>query len=73
MGKIDYKERYGITMISIVITIIVLIILSGVVINILLGDNGIITRAIETNRIIAIETKKEEVRRSKISNLRSTN
>ena len=39
------KEQKGITLIALVITIIVLLILAGVTIATLLGDNGIITRA----------------------------
>ena len=38
------KER-GITLVSLVVTIIILIILAGISINILLGEQGIITRA----------------------------
>ena len=37
----------GITLIALVITIIVLIILAGISINMLLGDNGIVTRTIK--------------------------
>ena len=39
------KNNKGITMISLVVTIIVLIILAGVSINMLVGDNGIISQA----------------------------
>ena len=39
------KEQKGITLIALVITVIVLLILAGVTIATLLGDNGIITRA----------------------------
>ena len=39
------KKEKGITLIALVVTIIVLIILAGVSINILVGDNGIITQA----------------------------
>lgn len=39
------KEKKGITLIALVITIIVLLILAGVTIATLIGDNGIITRA----------------------------
>ena len=42
-GKL--KNKRGITLIALVITIIVLIILAGISINLLIGDNGIITRA----------------------------
>ena len=47
--KINTKERVkgknGITLIALVITIIVLLILAGVTIATLTGDNGILTKA----------------------------
>ena len=51
------KNQKGITLVSLVITIIVLIILAGISINILLGDNGIITKAQQAkeNTILAQE------------------
>lgn len=39
------EKNQGLTMISLVITIIVLLILAGVSINLIIGDNGILTRA----------------------------
>ena len=39
------KKQTGITLIALVITIIILIILAGVSINLVVGDNGIITTA----------------------------
>lgn len=48
MKKFKEELKYGkkgITLISLVVTIIVLLILAGVTINLTLGDNGIITRA----------------------------
>ena len=42
--KKDAKEN-GITLVALVVTIIVLLILAGVSLNLVLGDNGIITRA----------------------------
>lgn len=39
------KDEKGITLVALVVTIVVLIILAGVTINILIGDDGIITRA----------------------------
>ena len=39
------KKNTGVTMISLVVTIIVLIILAGVSMNMIIGDNGIITQA----------------------------
>ena len=44
MQKQKNKQR-GITLISLVVTIIVLIILAGVSINMIVGENGIITQA----------------------------
>lgn len=40
-----FKESYGITMISLVIMIVLLIILAGVTINLSLGENGIFNKA----------------------------
>ena len=39
------KKEKGITLVSLVVTIIILIILAGISINIVLGDNGIINKA----------------------------
>jgi len=43
--KGDYTSQKGITLIALVITIIVLLILAGVTINMVLGDDGIIKQA----------------------------
>ena len=43
--KLEKKSSKGITLVALVVTIIVLIILAGVSINLVLGDNGIITMA----------------------------
>ena len=51
------KEQKGITLIALVITIIVLLILAGVSIAMLTGDNGILTKA-NTSKT---ETTKAEV------------
>ncbi len=39
------NNEKGITLVALVVTIIVLLILTGVSLNLVLGDNGIITRA----------------------------
>ena len=44
-STIKIKQTEGITLIALVITIIVLLILAGVTIATLTGENGIITRA----------------------------
>lgn len=46
-NELKIKNSKGITLIALVITIIVLIILAGVSINLVIGDNGIITKAKE--------------------------
>ena len=43
--KLNLKERKGITLIALVITIIVLLILAGVSVAMLTGQNGILTQA----------------------------
>ena len=53
------KEK-GITMITLVVTIIVLIILAGVSINMLVGDNGIITKAQQAKENIELAQVEEQ-------------
>ena len=48
--KANLKGRNGITLIALVITIIVLIILAGVSINLILGENGIIAKARQASK-----------------------
>lgn len=52
------KKENGITLIALVITIIVLLILAGVSIAMLTGDNGILTKASNAND----ETRKAEIK-----------
>lgn len=42
------KENGGITLVALVVTIVVLLILAGVSINLVLGENGIVTKAMES-------------------------
>jgi len=50
--KVFYlKDNHGITLITLVVTMIVLIILVGVSINLILGENGIITKVKEGKQI----------------------
>ena len=44
------KKNKGITLVALVVTIVVLLILAGVSINLVLGDNGIINKAKEAQR-----------------------
>ena len=55
------KER-GITLIALVITIIVLLILAGVTINMVLGDDGIIAQAKESTEVNKEGRLKEAVK-----------
>ena len=43
--KINLKNTKGITLVALVVTIIILIILAGVSINLVIGNNGIIANA----------------------------
>ena len=55
MTKLRLKKNKGMTLISLVVTIIILIILAAVTIRLVLGDNGIINKA----QTAADETTKE--------------
>lgn len=56
------KKKYnkGITLIALVITIIVLLILAGITIGTLMGENGILTRARKSTR----RNQKSSIQRS---------
>ena len=41
----NMKNNKGITLVALVVTIVVLLILAGVSINMVLGENGIVTKA----------------------------
>ena len=47
MKKTNLRKSNGITLIALVITIIVLLILAGVAISMLSGENGILIKATE--------------------------
>ena len=57
------KEMKGITLIALVITIVVLMILAGVSINIVLGDDGIIKKAKEAAETTRRASAEEEMNR----------
>ena len=60
-AKKEIKNTNGITLIALVITIIVLLILAGVTIATLTGDNGIITRTSDAKEETEIASIKEQV------------
>ena len=57
------KQQKGITLVSLVITIVVLIILAGVAISLTLGDNGIFNKATagKENYMLAANEEKAEL------------
>ena len=56
----ELKKNKGITLIALIITIIVLLILAGVTIATLTGENGILTKATEAGKQTEIEGIREE-------------
>lgn len=61
MRKIGKQKNNGITLIALVITIIVLLILAGVTIATLMGDNGILSRATQAEEEQADAAVKEAI------------
>ena len=55
------KSNNGITLIALVITIILLLILAGVTIVTLTGDNGILTKAADAKDSNSIGNEKEKI------------
>ncbi len=60
ISKKIIKQAKGITLISLVITIIILLILAGVTLSLTLGDNGIITQAQKAKEAQEIAAIKED-------------
>ncbi len=60
LSKKIIKKAKGITLISLVITIIILLILAGVTLSLTLGDNGIITQAQKAKEAQEIAAIKED-------------
>lgn len=55
-----FKQQKGVTLVALVITIIVLLILAGVSIAMLTGDNGILTKATESKtKTLAAELREQ--------------
>ena len=64
--KLKLKERRGISLIALVITIIVLLILAGVSIAMLTGTNGILTQANNAKQATEESTEKEKRQLSQV-------
>ncbi len=62
------KKDVGITLVALVVTIVILLILAGVSINLVLGNNGIIDKAKKAKNNTAQTTASEEQGMSEISN-----
>lgn len=63
------ERNKGITLIALVVTIIILLILAGISINLILGDNGIIGKAIEARDKYAKSEEEEEEALNELSNI----
>lgn len=61
MFLIDRKNSNGITLISLIATIIILIILAGTSVNILMGEDGIIKKAVEARKNTTVALEKESI------------
>ena len=55
------KQEKGITLIALVITIIILLILAGISIAMLTGENGLLTKASEASEKYKIEAAREKI------------
>ena len=67
--KLIRNTNNGITLIALVITIIVLLILAGVTIATLTGDNGILTKAQEAKTKTEIAEKEEKEKLNQLANM----
>lgn len=61
MFKHRTNKEYGITIISLVVTIIVLLILAGISVMMISGNNGILNRSEETKKLTKETQKYEEI------------
>ena len=59
--KGNFLNAKGITLIALVVTIVVLLILAGVSINALFGNNGIISRAKDAKNVTNLSSLKDEI------------
>ena len=52
------RKESGITLIALIVTIVLLLILAGIVINLLLGENGLIQKAIIARERDSVEQER---------------
>src|SRR5574344_1314875 len=62
------KKQNGITLIALVVTIVILVILAGVSINLVLGQNGIITRAKDAKTLTEETQANEQAALAELTN-----
>ena len=82
--NIKTKDKKGITLVALVVTIIVLILLAGVSVNLVIGNNGIIAKAqiakknaenaawLEKAQMIVTRSKNEQRKNRKINRPRNS-
>lgn len=56
------KKNRGLTLIALIVSIIVILILAGVTISLLVGENGLINRLIKSNEATLTAKEKEEIK-----------
>ena len=61
LNEISLKNKEGITLIALVINIIIMLILAGVSIGILTGDNGLLNKATQSREATIIAQEKEQI------------
>ena len=67
------RKKRGITVISLVVTIIILLLLAGIVVIMLTGDNGVLTRSGEAKEKIRYAEIEEKLKLSKLATLTQGN
>ena len=65
-NKIDIRKAKGITLVALVITIVIMLILAGVVIKGITGDNGIIKNTKKAKEQTEIEAEKERIEQATV-------
>jgi len=68
MNRINNRQDKGITLIALVVTIVVLIILAGITLNAVIGENGIILQAKDTKNLITNETTYDNAQLAQLQN-----
>ena len=69
LKKEKLKNNYGITLVALVVTIVILLILAGVSINLVVGNNGIITQAKKAREETNKSNENEMAQLDKLANL----